>query len=147
MFEFCIWFFINIMESSDGLGSLKNQESPISIWTKIGHFGKIRKKEKNRQSRRPQKRGSRLKIWLHCVARQHSSHRVRGGSPKCINGKMCLKRVSTALLIVRASFEAWLLMPNLVVVVKFNGVVSVDAFALTIGVEKQQQFSSVVNFS
>jgi hypothetical protein len=38
-------------------------------------------------------------------------------------------------------------MPNLVVVVKFNGVVSVDAFALTIGVEKQQQFSSVVNFS
>ena len=121
------------MESSDGLGSLKNQESPISIWTKIGHFGKIRKKEKNRQSRRPQK------IWLHCVARLHSSH--RGGSPKCINGKMCLKRVSTALLIVRASFEAWLLMPNLVVVVKFNGVVSVDAFALTIGE------AAVVNFS
>ena len=31
-------------------------------------------------------------------------------------------------------------MPNLVVVVKFNGVVSVDAFALTIG-------EAVVNFS
>ena len=49
------------MESSDGLGSLKNQESPISIWTKIGHFGKIRKKEKKQAKQKTSKKGQQTK--------------------------------------------------------------------------------------
>jgi hypothetical protein len=46
------------MESSDGLESLKNQESPISIWTKIGHFWKIRKKEKKTGKAEDLKKGA-----------------------------------------------------------------------------------------
>ena len=64
------------MESSDGLGDLKNQESPDyrnrAFVHKLVILKKLGKRKKNRQSRGPQKKGSILKIWLHCVARLHT---------------------------------------------------------------------------